>query len=611
MGFDIDASTNTPWWKPSTLLEMVSSLIWVSDTHGNCLFLNGAWTRFTGQSANSGLGWGFAEMVHPEDRPLIRDAWTNARANVEPYQAQYRLRSKDGTYHWMLDTASPQFGEDGDLLGFVGSILDNSKRHASELAYKQSERRLDIALNAAKLGIWEWDLASNLFTFSDTARHIFGFEQSGPVSFSEIEKVMHPYDLPAVQALSAAALDPHRRTSEPYRYRIIRPDGQVRWIQAHGEALFIENEATVKPASYIGTFQDITDEVKSQELLRESEERLRLALGAGGIAVWELNSRTNAITHSPELNALYDFPPDAVPSLAEFQSRYAPGEQERLAELGQQALARGQTEIITEVRHILPDGAIRWLYLRAKVGTPTSSGDPRVIGVVMDVTTKKLAEERLTIVARELQHRMKNSVAVIQTLADQTFKGGKADVSALSAFTGRLHALADATDLLTKTDWGNVDIQSLADRVLKPYQLGGRIVLNGTPTFVPERMATPLAMALHELATNAVKYGSLSNDAGLVNLEWSSTDKEIVVLWIEHGGPEVLAANNSGFGTRLLQRALFTGTDGSLELDFRPKGVRARIDIKLTALDSREGGLISGVSSALIGGSEGCRPKRE
>ena len=567
---------------------MVSVLMWVSDPHGSCVFLNAAWTKFTGQPVSSGLDWGFLDMVHPEDRPEINKAWTNARAKVEPYQAEYRLRGVDGSYHWMIDTASPQFREDGELLGFVGSILDNSQRHASELAHKQGERRLDIALNAAQLGIWEWDLASNIFMFSDTARHIFGIEHAGPVSFGEIENVMHRHDLQAVQAMSAAALDPERRTSEPYRYRIIRKDGQVRWIQAHGEALFIEKYGTITPVSYIGTFEDITDQVNSQELLRESEERLRLALGAGGIAVWELNSTTNAITHSPELNALYGFPPDAVPSLAEFQSRYAPGEKERLAELGQQALASGQIEIVTEVRHILPDGAIRWLYLRAKVGTPTSSGDPRVIGVVMDVTAQKLAEERLTIVARELQHRMKNSVAVIQTLADQTFKGGKADGSALSAFTGRLQALAGATDLLTKTDWDQVDLKSLAEQVLKPYQLGGRIILDGEPVFVPARMATPLAMALHELATNAVKYGALSNDAGQVHLTWSTPRDEITVEWIEIGGPEVLNAKNTGFGTRLLQRALFTGTDGSLNLDFRPQGVRAQINIQLTCHDSPE-----------------------
>jgi PAS domain S-box-containing protein len=555
--------------------------MWVSDANGICVFLNKAWTRFTGQPVSSGLGWGFLDMVHPEDRPGIKQAWINARAQLEPYQAEYRLRSTDGTFHWMIDTAAPQLSGNGALLGFVGSILDNSKRHAAELAQRQSERRLEIALNAAQLGTWEWDLATNEFLLSDTARSIFGFEPSGPISFNQLEAAIHPHDIAAVQAMSAAALDRGQRASEPYRYRIVRSDGEVRWIQAHGEAVFIEIDGTSKPVSYVGTFQDITEQVNSQALLQESEERLRLALEAGGIAVWELNTRTNAVTHSPELNALYGFPPDAVPSLAEFQSRYAPGEQERLAELGQQALARGETEIVTEVRHILPGGVVRWFYLRAKVATPTTSGDPRVIGVAMDVTSQKQAEERLQIVAHELQHRMKNSIAVIQTLAEQTFKGGKADPAALTVFQGRLHALAGATDLLTKSDWNQVDLQTLAEQVLNPYQLGGRIVLGGKQIQVPAKAATPLAMALHELATNAVKYGSLSNDVGQVHLTWSSSKKVLSVEWIETGGPPVREARKIGFGTRLLQRALFTGNDGSLDLEFKPEGVWAHLSIQV------------------------------
>jgi PAS domain S-box-containing protein len=402
----IDAPLGRSWWDPATLIELVPVLMWASDAGGQCVFLNNAWTKFTGQPVRSGLGWGFLDAVHPEDRLKIKEAWANARAQVKPYQAEYRLLSTDGSYHWMIDTAAPQIGLSGELLGFVGTILDNAERHAAETAHRRGERRLEIALDAAQLGIWEWDLVSNEFSFSNTASDIFGFEQSGSISFKQIEAVMHPDDIAAVQAISAAALDPERRTSEPYRYRIIRADGQVRWIQAHGEALFLEVEGKTKPQSYIGTFQDITDQVNAQTQVRESEERLRLALEAGGIAVWELNTASNAVTHSPELNALYGFPLDATPSLAEFRSRYAPGEQERLAELGQQALARGQTEIITEVRHILPEEKVRWLYLRAKIGTPTSSGDPRVIGVVMDVTGQKLAEERLRELNAELEQRV-------------------------------------------------------------------------------------------------------------------------------------------------------------------------------------------------------------
>ena len=149
------------WVEPATLIELIPVLMWASDAGGQCVFLNNAWTKFTGQPVRSGLGWGFLDAVHPEDRLKIKEAWANARAQVKPYQAEYRLLSTDGSFHWMIDTAAPQAGQLGELLGFVGTILDNSERHAAETVHRQGERRLEIALDAAQLGIWEWVLVSN------------------------------------------------------------------------------------------------------------------------------------------------------------------------------------------------------------------------------------------------------------------------------------------------------------------------------------------------------------------------------------------------------------------------------------------------------------------
>jgi PAS domain S-box-containing protein len=494
--------------------------------------LNERWTNFTGQSMGDGLGHGFMEQIHLDDRPGVMDAWSQARQTVAGYQAEYRLRAVDGSYTWMIDTASPHLANDGSLLGYVGSIIKNAHRKSMELAKEAGERRLRVATHAAGLGIWEWDLKTNQFLFSDTARAIFGFNAGDVFTFEAIEAVMHPEDLDHVRSLSASALDPSRRGSEPYRYRIIRPDGEVRWIQAHGEALFSESDGMEQAVSYIGTFRDITEQTEYENRILDSEERLRLAIEAGGIAVWELNLSDNTVTHSPELNRLYGFPTDLHPTIAEFQSRYAPGERERLEEMGRDASARGETELVTEVRHIMPDGAVRWLYLRAKTAAPNAKGEPRVIGVVMDVTERREAEERLKLVARELQHRVKNSVAVIQSIAEQTFKK-RAEPDAVATFSGRLRALAAATDILTKNDWAAADIRDVLDRVLSPYSdLGPKsIALEGPYQTLPAKAATALAMASHELATNAVKYGALSEAGGHVRVSWSEHEGILVILW--------------------------------------------------------------------------------
>lgn len=572
------------WADVATLLNNAPMLVWAGDPDGRCIFLNQTWAKITGQSSEDGLGWGFLQAIHPDDRTVVQDAWNAARQSNSPYTAEYRLATVDGSYTWMLDSAAPHFSKEGNLLGYIGCITDDAGRRDAEEARLVSQKRLDIAVHAAGLGVWDWDLRTNQFVFSDTAKTIFGFESLDTISFEAMTAIMHPDDLPLVQLQSTSALDPDRRTTEPYRYRIVRADGQVRWILAQGEALFEQVDGGVKAVSYIGTFQDVTEQTENERRIKDSEERLRLALESGGIAVWELNLATGSVAHSAELNRLYGFPPEAVPTVSELQSRYAPGEHERLAELGQQASARGESTLSTEVRHIMPDGEERWLFLRAQSAVPNSRGEARVIGVVMDVTERREVEERLKIVARELQHRVKNSVAVIQTLAAQTFRF-KADPEALAAFNGRLRALAATTDILTRTDWENVSVDEVFAQVLAPYlsEQSNRIDIHGPQVEVPPKVATALAMAGHELATNAVKYGALSNDEGLVRLEWKFCHDTLYITWTERGGPLVQESPAPGFGTRLLRQGLLTGRDGTIRLNFSSPGLVAEMEVNLTS----------------------------
>lgn len=570
------------WADVATLLNNAPMLVWAGDPDGRCIFLNETWTKLTGQAFEDGLGWGFLEAIHPDDRMVVQEAWKTATQSHSPYTAEYRLAIVDSGYTWMLDTAAPHFSREGDFLGYIGCIANNAGRRKAEDARLASQKRLDIAVHAAGLGVWDWDLQTDQFLFSDTAREIFGFKGEDTISLEAMRAVMHPDDLPLVQAQSASALDPDRRATEPYRYRIVRTDGQVRWILAHGEAIFEQVDGTVKAVSFIGTFQDVTEQTDNERRILDSEERLRLALESGGIAVWELNLATGSVTHSPELNRLYGFPPEAVPTVSELQSRYAPGERERLAELSQQTTAQGETTLITEVRHIMPDGEEKWLFIRAQSAVPNSNGEARVVGVVMDVTERRAAEERLKIVARELQHRVKNSVAVIQTLAAQTFRS-KADPEALETFNGRLRTLAATTDILTRTNWDNVAVSDVFAKVLAPYisEQSNRITVLGPKVDVPSKVATALAMAGHELATNAVKYGALSNEEGFVRLNWTFNQDTLFITWTEAEGPVVEKSPVPGFGTKLLRQGLLTGRDGLIRLNFNSSGLVAEIEVNM------------------------------
>lgn len=230
-----------------------------------------------------------------------------------------------------------------------------------DAARDENLQRLEIATRAAALGVWDWDLRTNEFTYSDRAKEICGLPVDKPVTYEQIRAVTHPDDLPRTAAQARRAhRQPGVEHANIFRYRIIRADtGETRWVEAYGETVFEERDGKKTAIRYVGTLQDVTDQKRAEEARAENEARLRLAIEAGGLAVWELDMEAQTVTHSPELNRICGFPADARPSLEELRSRYAPGEHERIQREGAAARERGETSLQTEFRQLWPDGTER------------------------------------------------------------------------------------------------------------------------------------------------------------------------------------------------------------------------------------------------------------
>lgn len=571
----VSADWGTPEFRD--LVDSLAVLVWVSDADGACLFFGKPWYSFTGQKPEEALGMGWAEAVHPDDRERVRLAFAEARREACRYQIEYRLRGRHGEYKWMLDFAAPRFSRTGELIGYVGCLADNQERKLAELSLKRSERTLDIATQAGGLGIWSWNRGSDRLAFSNRAREIFGLgDADATPSMRFLAELVFEEDKPHAIALRDRALDPSIRSREPYRYRIRRAsDGAVRWVRAYGEAIF-EEGPPARAVEYIGTFEDITDQVAAEARLAEHEERLRLALEAADLAVWELDATSDTVTVSPELNLLYGFPPDARPTADDYRARYAPGEQERAARLAAEAAARGETKLKIEVKHVWPDGTVKWLLIQAQLTTPFPNGHTRVIGVAMDITERKLAQERLEVIARELRHRVKNSLSVAQTLARHSIRGGRTVEEGLTALDHRLQSYARAADVIMRPDGMAADLAELVTVVVAPYREAERDpirILGGPVQDLPERLAASLGMALHELCTNAIKYGALSVPSGHVDIGWTCAGGSVALTWREFGGPAVAPPANTGFGMRLLREALFSDGAGTVDFDFGPDGL--------------------------------------
>ncbi len=446
-----------------------------------------------------------------------------------------------------------------------------------------NEKRLAIATSAASLGIWDWDLLTNTLVYSQRARAICGFPADGPVTLDMARAVTHPDDFLTTHAISRRAIDPDIRSSEVYRYRIRRHDtGELRWVTAHGEAIFEQTADGVRAVRYTGTLQDVTEQKLAEDALIESEARLRMAIETARMAVWELDLETQTLTPSPELNALCGFPPDATPTLEDVRARYAPGERERLQEVGAAATARGETKMQTEFRQIWPDGTEKWLMLRAQLAPETGRPGRRAIGVLVDITEQKLAEQRLSLVAQELQHRVKNSLAVVQTIATQSFRNRSDMEEGLQVFSDRLRALAATNDIAIQRGLDEVELKDVIQRIIGPYRDKNRdpFRLDGPGVSVDNAVSVAIGMALHELCTNAVKYGALSAGQGEVSISWTlRRDGGLVLSWAERNGPAVQAPERQGFGTRLLERGLFGALGGTVQLDFRKDGLFCEISL--------------------------------
>jgi len=194
-----------------------------------------------------------------------------------------------------------------------------------------------------------------------------------------------------------------------------------------------------------------------------------------------------------------------------------------------------------------------------------------------DVTERRSAEARQRLLVNELNHRVKNALATVQAIAAQSLRGDDISPDARERFMARLMALARANDVLVAEDWQGASLMAIAGEVAGPHGAGERFSIAGPPTHLAPQAATAMALALHELATNAAKYGALSRPEGRVALSWTldgeAGRRRLELSWRESGGPPAAPPARTGFGTRLIERGLAGGLKAQVKLDYRPEGL--------------------------------------
>ncbi len=205
-----------------------------------------------------------------------------------------------------------------------------------------------------------------------------------------------------------------------------------------------------------------------------------------------------------------------------------------------------------------------------------------------EIAARKRIEEHQKLLLGELNHRVKNTLATVQSIASQTLRSTPNPKAFKQAFEARLIALSEAHNLLSLSEWRGVSLQELIERELAPFgnEERTRIIVEGESVSLQPAFAVALGMAIHELATNAVKYGALSTEHGAIDVTWSVDPEagEFRLEWRESGGPRVAAPARQGFGTRLIRRSLGTDIGGQAAVEFEPAGVVCRVTAPLKAM---------------------------
>lgn len=389
-----------------------------------------------------------------------------------------------------------------------------------------------------------------------------------------------------ILALSLSWLTSHAVLTRPFE---IVTDAIREWRRGDYRNRIDLKRTPGELALVAGAFNDLLDDVAEREReLRASEERARLALEAGHMGTWWYDNRQRTGGCSSQAAILLGLPADQTTvSYEEWRSVVHP-EDVDAAERNFQAAAQTGGDYEDEYRIVRPNGEVRWINTRGRIFLDKETKPDRFIGVLQDITLRRQAEEQQRFLLDELNHRVKNTLATVQSIASQTVRSTPEPASFKAAFEGRLLALSKTHDLLTRNSWRAAGLRDIAEQELAPYrkESDDRIAIEGPNVRLPPRHAINLGLILHELATNAVKYGSLGTPMGRIELRWAVKPngegvENLDLHWQESDGPPVQSPVREGFGSKLIRRGIEGELAGKLAIDFAPSGVVYDISVPI------------------------------
>ncbi|HZF76409.1 MAG TPA: PAS domain-containing protein, partial [Acetobacteraceae bacterium] len=560
-----------------TLAETLPGFIWTARPDGEVDWQSAPWHAFSGTRPGRSLGMRWLDFVHPEDREAAGGAWSRAVGTGRAFEAEMRLRAADGSWRWHLARALPERDRVGRVARWVASFTDIDARHRAEEGLRAGEERMRLALRAAGAAIYDHDLDTGTVLRSADHARLFGAED---VTGADWVARIHPDDAPAVLSAMRAAREPGGAPGWDLGYRVRRADGG--WRHVRDRAL-VWRDLDGRAGRIVGGLLEVTR-------LREAEAaqaQLAALVACAGDAIVLLAAEDRRIL---AWNA-------AAERLLGWRESEAIGADAALflppdPQEGDVPLLRADGPVQDHETECLTRGGQRvpvWATASRVTGP-----DGRAFGtalILRDLRPRREAGAHERTRFREMDHRAKNVLTVVQSVVRLTRADNVEEFA--RRVEGRVAALGRAQALLARQDWRGAMLHELLREELAAWDTPrgsrlpeaqlGRLLLSGPPVRLCPTAVQPLAMVVHELATNAAKHGALSVAAGRLEISWGfGTDGRLRLHWVERDGPPVLAPPaRRGFGKSVVEATIRAQLAGEARLDWETEGLSAMLVLGL------------------------------
>jgi PAS domain S-box-containing protein len=559
-----------------TVADTTPAMLWMSDRESNSVFLNRAWLEFCGGTLGSELVGGWQRVLHPDDRERAIRTYDESFAARCSFTMEYRLRRADDAYRLIVDRGYPRFTDTGEFDGFTGWCADVTDERAAAAALAESEAKYRQVVDSSPDAIAMHAEGKVVFV-NATGLRLLGASSPDEVLGRPFLDFVHPEERPSSVDRARLILD-SRRELRPTERRLLRLDGSTLEVELAAAPCMHRG----RPAAMIFA-RDLSERKKAQRELSASQQRLSLLVRHSpmGAVVWDTEFRI--VEWNPAAERMFGF--SAAEAIGRDHTLIVPPEARPGVDTVLDALRTGSGGTHSSNLNNTRDGRrihCEWY------NSPLIDETGRVIGtasLVEDITERVRAEERQRLLMLELDHRVKNNLAVVISLAEHTLHTATSLPEFSEGFLGRVRALARMHTLLTQSRWKGAPLRELLERSLEAFTAGdrGRIGMVGPEVSLVTREATSINMVVHELATNAAKYGALTAPGGRVMIEWGlaneSAGETLTLTWTEAGGPPAVPPARRGVGLTVIQDAIGYELGGKVDLQFSPGGVRCEIVI--------------------------------